>query len=50
VEQLSDVVGVPDLHLGWLGVPVTVFVVVGVINALNMADGVDGLAAGQALV
>lgn len=50
VDQLSDVVGVPGLHLGWLGVPVTVFVVVGVINALNMADGLDGLAAGQALV
>jgi UDP-GlcNAc:undecaprenyl-phosphate GlcNAc-1-phosphate transferase len=27
-----------------------VFVVVGVINALNMSDGVDGLASGQALV
>ena len=28
----------------------TVFVVVGMINALNMSDGVDGLAGGQALV
>jgi UDP-GlcNAc:undecaprenyl-phosphate GlcNAc-1-phosphate transferase len=36
--------------LGWLGIPVTVFVVVGTINALNMADGLDGLAAGQALI
>jgi UDP-GlcNAc:undecaprenyl-phosphate GlcNAc-1-phosphate transferase len=49
-EQLSDVFGVPGLYLGWLGIPVTVFVVVGVINALNMADGLDGLAGGQALV
>jgi UDP-GlcNAc:undecaprenyl-phosphate GlcNAc-1-phosphate transferase len=50
VQQLSDVVGVENLLLGWLAIPVTVFVVVGVINALNMADGVDGLAGSQALV
>jgi len=50
VQQLSDVFGVNDLLLGWLGIPVTVFVVVGTINALNMADGLDGLAGGQALV
>src|SRR6478735_8152711 len=49
VQQLSDVVGV-QFWLGWLAVPVTIFVVVGMINALNMADGVDGLAGGQALV
>jgi len=50
VQQLSDVVGVQHFALGWLALPVTVFVVVGMINALNMADGVDGLAGGQALV
>jgi UDP-GlcNAc:undecaprenyl-phosphate GlcNAc-1-phosphate transferase len=50
VQQLSDVFGIAGLYLGWLGIPVTVFVVVGTINALNMADGLDGLAPGQALV
>jgi len=50
VQQLSDVVGVHHLTLGWLAVPLTIFVVVGMINALNMSDGVDGLAGGQALV
>ena len=50
VQQLSDVIGVPGLTLGWMATPVTVFVVVGVINALNMADGTDGVAGGQALV
>lgn len=50
-QQLSDVVGISGFHLGWwVSLPVTVFVVVGVINALNMADGVDGLAGGQAFV
>ncbi|MBL4772122.1 MAG: hypothetical protein JKX98_00465 [Alcanivoracaceae bacterium] len=34
-----------DIQLGMLAIPVTVFGVVGIINALNMADGIDGLAA-----
>jgi UDP-GlcNAc:undecaprenyl-phosphate GlcNAc-1-phosphate transferase len=50
VQQLSDVIGVKGFALGWLSLPVTVFVVVGMINALNMSDGVDGLAGTQALV
>jgi UDP-GlcNAc:undecaprenyl-phosphate GlcNAc-1-phosphate transferase len=33
-------------RLVWLALPVTVFGVVSVMNALNMADGVDGLAGG----
>ncbi|MEO7386308.1 MAG: MraY family glycosyltransferase [Gammaproteobacteria bacterium] len=31
------------LHLGLLAVPFTVFATLGVINALNMSDGLDGL-------
>lgn len=34
-----------ELSLGVLAIPITVFGVVGIINALNMADGIDGLAA-----
>jgi UDP-GlcNAc:undecaprenyl-phosphate GlcNAc-1-phosphate transferase len=41
---------VDNFSLGWIAIPVTIFVVVGMINALNMADGVDGLAGGQAVV
>lgn len=48
-ENLGDVFGVADLRLGWLAIPFTIFIVVGVINALNMIDGSDGLAGGQAL-
>jgi UDP-GlcNAc:undecaprenyl-phosphate GlcNAc-1-phosphate transferase len=33
------------LQLGWVSIPVTVFCVVGVINAFNMIDGLDGLSA-----
>ncbi len=38
------------LGLGWLAVPVTLFCVVGVTNATNMIDGMDGLCASLALV
>ena len=34
------------VHLGWFALPLTVFSVVGVINACNMSDGMDGVAAG----
>lgn len=31
------------LGLGWLSVPLTIFAALGVINAFNMMDGIDGL-------
>lgn len=37
-----------QLALNWLGVPLTVFWLVGITNAVNLADGVDGLATGIA--
>lgn len=46
--QISSI-GVPfgsTIELGWLGVPVTTLWIVGVTNALNLIDGLDGLAAG----
>lgn len=38
--------GFPPIHLGLLAVPVTVLWFVLVINAINLIDGLDGLAAG----
>ena len=38
------------LRLYGLGIPVTIIAVVGLINAFNMLDGIDGLAASMALV
>lgn len=34
------------LELGWLFIPVIVFFIVGTSNAVNLTDGLDGLAAG----
>ncbi len=48
--SLGDLLGFGELRLGWLAVPVTVIAGVGLINAFNMIDGMDGLAAGLGLV
>lgn len=37
------------VELGWLGIPLTVFWLVGCINALNLLDGMDGLASAVGL-
>ena len=38
-----------DITLGWLAVPFTVFAVSGLTNAINLIDGLDGLAASLGL-
>ena len=46
--------GVPfvsdPVQLGWLSLPLTVLWIVGITNAFNLIDGLDGLAAGTALI
>jgi len=37
-------------NVGWLNVPLTIIWVIGITNALNLIDGLDGLAAGVALI
>lgn len=44
VERLGPVFGLGDTTLGAFSVPFTVFATVGLINAVNMIDGADGLA------
>jgi UDP-GlcNAc:undecaprenyl-phosphate GlcNAc-1-phosphate transferase len=44
VEHLGRVFGLGDTSLGTLSVPFTVFATVGLINAINMIDGADGIA------
>ena len=48
-----NVVNLPivgQLHLGWVGVPITFLWITGLTNAYNFMDGIDGIAGGQAVV
>ncbi|MBV4418758.1 undecaprenyl/decaprenyl-phosphate alpha-N-acetylglucosaminyl 1-phosphate transferase [Clostridium tyrobutyricum] len=38
------------IHIGMLSIPLTIIWVVGITNAMNLIDGLDGLAAGIALI
>ncbi len=40
----------PEFQLGFLGLPFTLIWIVGVTNAMNLIDGLDGLAGGVALI
>lgn len=42
--HVGPLFGFGDIELGWLSVPFTLFITVALINALNMFDGLDGLA------
>lgn len=44
IDEVGVFFGV-DIVLGWLALPFTIFAVVGFTNALNLVDGLDGLAA-----
>lgn len=46
IEELSNPFGHGKLTLGILSVPVTLFWVVAITNAVNLSDGLDGLAGG----
>jgi UDP-GlcNAc:undecaprenyl-phosphate GlcNAc-1-phosphate transferase len=49
ITLLSNPFGSP-IHLGWLSLPVTVLWIVIVANAVNLIDGLDGLAAGSGIL
>ena len=42
--------GLGSIDLGWMAIPFTVFAGVGIINAFNMSDGVDGLCGSLSLI
>ncbi len=48
-QHVGQLFGVTSLSLGAWQLPFTMFATVGVINAINMSDGVDGLAGGLVL-
>ena len=40
----------PYWYLGWLSIPISVFWIVGITNAVNLIDGLDGLACGVSTI
>jgi UDP-GlcNAc:undecaprenyl-phosphate GlcNAc-1-phosphate transferase len=50
ITQLGNLFGFGPVDLREWGIPFTVVCVLGIINAVNMTDGVDGLAGGLAFV
>ncbi len=50
LDNIGNVFGFGDIHLGVLSPIVTILAVIGAINAFNMVDGIDGLLGGLAIV
>jgi UDP-GlcNAc:undecaprenyl-phosphate GlcNAc-1-phosphate transferase len=50
ISNLGNLFGTGDIELGLLSIPFTVFCVVGIMNAFNMIDGINGLCSGCAMV
>ena len=48
--NLGNLFGFGDIKLGLLSIPFTIFCVVGLMNAFNMIDGLNGICASFALV
>ena len=49
INDLYGLFGIHEIPY-WLGVPLTVFIIVFIDNAINLIDGIDGLAAGLSLL
>lgn len=49
INDLHGFLGIHEIPF-WLGAPLTVFVMVFIDNAMNLIDGIDGLASGLALM
>ena len=50
LSNLGDLFGFGEIQLGLFGIPFTIFCVVGIMNAFNMIDGINGLCAGVAMM
>jgi UDP-GlcNAc:undecaprenyl-phosphate GlcNAc-1-phosphate transferase len=49
ISNIGNILSFGDVYLGTFGIPFTIFCVVGIMNAFNMIDGINGLCAGCAM-
>ncbi|MDM5270967.1 MraY family glycosyltransferase [Sulfurovum sp. zt1-1] len=49
IDEVGNYFGIP-VSLGWLALPFTIFAVIGFTNAMNLIDGLDGLAGSISVV
>ncbi|MDT0939083.1 MraY family glycosyltransferase [Staphylococcus pseudintermedius] len=49
IDFISIPIG-PTIYFGWLSIPITIFWIVAITNAINLIDGLDGLAAGVSVI
>lgn len=49
INDLYGLFGV-DMLSGWIGIPFTIIIIVFITNAINLIDGIDGLASGLSIV
>lgn len=50
ISLVSDPIGTGYINLEWLSFPITIVWIVGITNAFNLIDGLDGLASGTAVI
>ena len=50
LETLGNLFGTGSIELGIFSIPITIFSVVGIMNAFNMIDGINGLCSGSAML
>jgi len=48
--QIGNIFGIGEIKLGIFAIPFTIFCVVGLMNAFNMIDGLNGICASLALI
>lgn len=49
IKTLGGLFGVNEIPV-WIGIPLSVFIIVYIINAINLIDGIDGLASGLSCI
>ncbi|MFT4224750.1 glycosyltransferase family 4 protein [Dysgonomonas sp.] len=49
INNLYGILGIYDIPL-YCGIPLTIFIIIFILNAINLIDGIDGLASGLSMI